>query len=216
MDFEQARFNMIEQQIRTWNVLDQAVLELLREIPREHFVDDSHRTLAFADFNLPLAHGQVMMQPKVEARLFQALALTNEDRVLEIGTGSGYMTALLAARAASVTSVELFSELSRRAGERLHAAGLAHVELATGDGATGWPDGGPYDVIVITGSLPHLPSAFGEALNQGGRLAAIIGEAPSMEAILYRKTDACLHSKSLFDTHLPALVNAPETNHFTF
>ena len=141
MDFERARFNMIEQQIRPWNVLDPGVLDLLRQVPREQFVTPPQRSLAFADLSIPLDHDQVMMQPKVEARLIQALALSRQDRVLEIGTGSGYLTALLAASAASVVSVEIYSALSLQAGARLQNAGFDTVDLKVGDAANGWPDG---------------------------------------------------------------------------
>ncbi len=216
MDFERARFNMIEQQIRPWNVLDPGVLALLRQVPREQFVTPAQRSLAFADLSIPLDHDQVMMQPKVEARLIQALALTREDRVLEIGTGSGYLTALLAAGAASVVSVEIYSALSLQAGARLQNAGFDTVDLKIGDGATGWLDDALYDTIIITGSLPTLPTPFVEALAPGGRLVAIIGEAPAMEAMLYHKTSAGLLMTSLFDTVIPPLVNTPKKESFVF
>ena len=216
MDFEQARFNMIEQQIRPWNVLDPSVLALLRKVPREQFVAPRQQALAFADLSIRLDHDQVMMQPKVEARLIQALALTGQDRVLEIGTGSGYLTALLAAGAASVVSVEIYSALSLQAGARLQNAGFDTVDLKIGDGATGWLDDALYDAIIITGSLPTLPTPFVEALAPGGRLVAIIGEAPAMEAMLYHKTSAGLLMTSLFDTVIPPLVNTPKKESFVF
>ena len=216
MDFERARFNMIEQQIRPWNVLDPGVLDLLRQVPREQFVTPPQRSLAFADLSIPLDHDQVMMQPKVEARLIQALALSRQDRVLEIGTGSGYLTALLAASAASVVSVEIYSALSLQAGARLQNAGFDTVDLKVGDAANGWPDGQPYDAIIITGSLPILPTPFLEALAPGGRLVAIIGEAPSMEALLYQKTSAVPLITSLFDTVVPPLINIPKKDDFIF
>jgi protein-L-isoaspartate(D-aspartate) O-methyltransferase len=216
MDFERARFNMIEQQIRPWNVLDPGVLALLRQVPREQFVTLPQRSLAFADLSIPLDHDQVMMQPKVEARLIQALALTRQDRVLEIGTGSGYVTALLAASAASVVSVEIYSALSLQAGARLQNAGFATVDLQIGDAANGWPGGPLYNAIIITGSLPILPTPFLEALAPGGRLVAIIGEAPAMEALLYQKTRADPLITSLFDTVVPPLVNAPKKDVFIF
>ena len=216
MDFERARFNMIEQQIRPWNVLDPGVLDLLRQVPREQFVTPPQRSLAFADLNIPLDHDQVMMQPKVEARLIQALALSRQDRVLEIGTGSGYLTALLAASAASVVSVEIYSALSLQAGARLQNAGFDTVDLKVGDAANGWPGGQLYDAIIITGSLPILPTPFLEALAPGGRLVAIIGEAPAMEALLYQKTSAVPLITSLFDTVVPPLVNIPKKDDFIF
>ena len=216
MDFERARFNMIEQQIRPWNVLDPGVLDLLRQVPREQFVTPPQRSLAFADLSIPLDHDQVMMQPKVEARLIQALALSRQDRVLEIGTGSGYLTALLAASAATVVSVEIYSALSLQAGARLQNAGFDTVDLKVGDAANGWPDGQPYDAIIITGSLPILPTPFLEALAPGGRLVAIIGEAPAMEALLYQKTSAAPLITSLFDTVVPPSINIPKKDDFIF
>ena len=158
MDFERARFNMIGQQIRPWNVLDPSVLALLRKVPREQFVTTRQQALAFADLSIPLDHDQVMMQPKVEARLIQALALTRQDRVLEIGTGSGYLTALLAASAASVVSVEIYSALSLQAGARLQSAGFDTVDLKIGDGAAGWP--GSSTTFVSGAGRPGSSTTF--------------------------------------------------------
>ena len=187
-DIERARFNMVEQQIRPWDVLDQNVLDLLFEVRREDFVLPQYRSLAFFDMEIPLAAdagaGEQMLSPKLEARMLQELALKPTDRVLEIGTGSGYMTALLAHRAAHVTSVEIKPAYSAQAAERLAAHGIRNVTLEVGDGARGWPRNAPYDVIVLTGSTPLLDDAFQNALNAGGRLLAIVGEAPVMTARL--------------------------------
>ncbi|MGE5489921.1 MAG: protein-L-isoaspartate O-methyltransferase family protein, partial [Actinomycetota bacterium] len=158
MNIEQARFNMIEQQIRPWEVLDPAVLDLLFVVKREDFVPQAYRTLAFADLEVPLGNGQVMLAPKIEARLLQELGVKKTDKVLEVGTGSGYMAALLAARAEQVTTVELLPELAQAARQNLEQAGVANVAVETGNGLTGWPQKGPYDVIVISGSVPLLPS----------------------------------------------------------
>jgi protein-L-isoaspartate(D-aspartate) O-methyltransferase len=217
MNFEQARFNMIEQQIRTWEVLDPHVLELLGEVKREEFVPERYRKLAFADMQIPLGHGQVMMEPKVEARLLQELALRPTDRVLEVGTGSGYVTALLAHMAGSVFSVEIVPELSLAAQERLAAHGIDNVQLEIGDAAAGWARHAPYDAILLTGSVPLMPQAFPDSLAPGGRLAAVVGRAPAMEAIVVeRLKDGGFARRSLFETVIPPLVNADAPAEFVF
>ena len=156
MNIEQARFNMVEQQIRPWNVLDQRVLDLMSSTPREEFVPETYRSVAFSDTNIPLPRGQSMMAPKIEARMMQALDVKPNDEALEIGTGSGYVTALLARSCRHVTSVEIHGELSQVAGERLNTAGLENVSLRVGDGVQGWVPGAPYDVIAVTGSVHRL------------------------------------------------------------
>jgi protein-L-isoaspartate(D-aspartate) O-methyltransferase len=212
-----ARRNMLESQVRTWDVIDERVLELVARAPREDYVPAAYRNLAFVDMNIPLPHGQVMMAPKTEARLLQALALKPTDRVLEIGTGSGSLTALLAGLGAHVTSVEIFEDLSREAAARLAAHGIGNVTLEVGDAASGWSKGGPFDVIVLTGSVPVLPGAFREALAPGGRLFAIVGESPVMEARLIERLDGGnFRETSLFETDLPALVNAKGPARFVF
>ncbi|MGH8599531.1 MAG: protein-L-isoaspartate O-methyltransferase family protein, partial [Burkholderiales bacterium] len=178
LDFERARFNMVEQQIRTWDVLDQDVLDLLFSVRREEFVPDTYRALAFADMEIPIGFGQKMMAPKMEARIVQALDIRKIDSILEVGTGSGYLTALLANCAQHVCSVEIIPELARDAAVRLAAHGIANVTLEVGDAARGWPQHGPYDAIVITGSVPLLPDAFKASLKSGGRLFAVVGDAP--------------------------------------
>jgi protein-L-isoaspartate(D-aspartate) O-methyltransferase len=216
VDIEQARFNMIQQQIRPWDVLDPNILKVLAEVPRERFVPEEYRTLAFADLQLPIGHGEVMMEPRVEARLVQELKLTGSEKVLEVGTGSGYVTALLAKLAASVVSVELYRDFSNRAAERLAATGLSNVMLEVGDASKGWPSSGGFDAIVLTGSVPELPEAFTDSLRPGGRLVAIVGTAPVMEAIRIEKSGERLIRTSLFDTLLPALVNAVVHREFVF
>ena len=217
MDFEMARFNMIEQQIRPLEVLDAGVLELLRQVPREMFVSEAQRGLAFADLNLPIGHGEAMWQPKIEARILQALAPTISDRVLEIGTGSGYLTALLASCADHVTSIDIHSDFIALVTERLRTQNISNVRLVEGDGAQGWPSTEPWDVIVLTGSVPTLPSAFRDILAPGGRLAAVVGREPVMEAtlVVHQGEDAW-STRSLFDALLRPLVNAEPPDVFVF
>ncbi len=217
MNVEQARFNMIEQQIRPWDVLDSRVLELLSTLPREAFVPEDQQALTFVDTHVSLAHGQVMMQPKQEARLLQELNVGPKDRVLEIGTGSGYMTGLLASLAAEVDSVDIFADFLESARAKLRARGFTNINFAEGDAAQGWDGNGPYDVIVLTGSIPDLPQRFIDNLNPRGRLAAIVGTEPIMEAVLVMKLeDGSIKRSSLFDTSLPPLINAIRPPRFVF
>ncbi len=216
MDIEQARFNMIEQQIRPWEVLDATVLDVLRKVPREHFVPEDYRDLAFADIQIPIGHGEVMMEPKVEARMVQELELDGQCKVLEIGTGSGYVSALLASMAQSVVSVEIYKDLSNRAAERLAAFGIGNVILESGDASQGWPSAGGFDAILLTGSVPDIPRPFIDSLKPGGRLVAVVGTEPVMEAVrLTREGDGVVRT-SLFDTLLPPLVNASAPRQFVF
>lgn len=215
MDVEQARFNMIEQQIRPWEVLDDRVLSLIAEIPREAFVPEGKCKLAFADIGIPLLHGQEMMQPKIEARLLQALAIRETDTVLEIGTGSGYLTALLAGLAKHVYSVDLFPEFTAEAAVKLEQSNIKNVTLKTGDAAQSWSPHQPYDAIAITGSCLTPPSEYLNALRVGGRLFVIVGEAPVMEALLYTRTSNDSWAKeALFETVLPALLNTKTSQKF--
>jgi protein-L-isoaspartate(D-aspartate) O-methyltransferase len=215
IDFEQARLNMVENQIRTWEVLDQRVLDLIAATPREAFVPSPYRNLAFADMNIPLGHGQVMMAPKMEGRLLQALDIQPSDTVLEIGTGTGYLTALLAKMAQHVYTVDIFPEFTSGAAEKLAAQGIRNVTLKTGDAATGWDGHAPYEVIAITGSLPVLPRAFQESLKVGGRLFVILGESPVMEATLVtREGRQGWRQEGLFETDLPPLLNASRPPRF--
>ena len=214
---EKARFNMIEQQIRPWDVLDPETLELLENIPREEFVPESHRALAYADIGIPLAHDQVMMHPIVEARMLQALELNKGDNVLEIGTGSGYVTSMLAAASSHVTSVDIHPDFISEAGKRLAAHNIKNVTLECGDASQGWKSGEAFDAIVITGSLPTLPESYANLLNRGGRIFAIIGQPPVMHATLLRRTDdGELISELLFETELPALINTTRPSSFVF
>jgi protein-L-isoaspartate(D-aspartate) O-methyltransferase len=216
-DMERARFNMVEQQIRTWEVLDQRVLDLLLRVRREEFVPQQYRALAFADMEIPLGHGEKMLSPKMEARMLQELALRPSDRILEVGTGSGYMTALLASLGSHVCSVDIIAEFTHAAGARLAAQGIANVTLETGDAVRGWDRRAPYDAIVLTGSVPVLPDAFQKSLRPGGRLIAVVGEPPVMEAQLINcvAAGACC-TTALFETCIPALRNAPQPEKFVF
>lgn len=214
IDIERARFNMIEQQIRPWHVLDDRILDVLRATPREAFVPERYRALAFSDIQIPLPQGQVMMEPKVEARLLVATNPQPNEQVLEIGAGSGYMAACLSKLAAQVTSVELYPELAQMAERNLKAQGIGNVSVVTGDAAKGWEDGRRYDVIVVSGSLPELHQGFHQSLAIGGRLVAIVGGGPIMEATLITRTSETEWTQEgLFETSLPALVNAASSKH---
>lgn len=217
MNFEQARSNMVEQQIRTWEVLDQSVLDLLYAVPREDFVPAACRTLAFADLEIPLGEGETMMAPKMEARIVQELALRKTDRVLEVGTGSGYLTALLARRAEQVHSLEIRPALAAFGRANLERHGADNVTLEIGDGARGDPKRAPYDAIVLTGSTPVLPRALLEQLAPGARLFAVVGEPPVMVARLVTCTaPGAYRTAELFDTLLAPLVNAEHAPRFRF
>ena len=217
MNFDQARANMVEQQIRPWEVLDQAVLDLLYAVPREDFVPAAYRSLAFVDMEIPIGEGEKMMAPKIEARLLQALAPRKHERVLEVGTGSGYLTALLAHRAAHVHSVEIRPALAAFGRGNLERHGADNVTLETGDAARGWPTRAPYDAIVLTGSTPVLPRTLLDQLAPGGRLFAVVGEAPVMVARLVTcSAPGAFRSAELFDTLLAPLVNAEQPPRFRF
>ena len=207
MNIEQARFNMIEQQIRPWEVLDQQVLDLLFVVKREDFVPAAYRNLAFADMEIPIGDGQIMLAPRVEARLLQELGVRKTDKVLEIGTGSGYMAALLAARAEHVITVESRPALAAMARQNFERAGIANVTLEVA----------PYDVIVISGSLPVLPASLLKQLRVGGRLAAIVGTAPVMEAQLVTcSVEGVYNTVNLFETVVPALDGGETVPTFSF
>ena len=217
MNLEQTRFNMVEQQIRTWDVLDDSVLELLYKIRREEFVPVAYRSLTFVDMEIPLGHGQFMLEPKMEARILQELHVKKTDKILEVGSGSGYMTALLAEKGAYVYSVEIVPELKTLAEANLQAHDINNVTVELGDAACGWSKYEPYDVIVLTASTPVLPEVFQESLSPGGRMIAIVGEEPVMEAILtlHEQEGACSNTK-LFETCIPPLINAQRPERFVF
>lgn len=221
MNIEQARFNMIEQQIRTWDVLDTDVLELLHVVRREAFVPEACRSLAFFDTQIPLPGGENMLPPKFEARILQEAGPRKHETVLEIGAGSGYMAALLAHRALHVTSVEISPELKAMAERNLADYGVDNVDVVLGNGAAGWEGSGqfaaPYDVIVISGSLPMLPDAFLRQVKVGGRLLCVIGELPVMEAqLITRTSEAGFHTRTLFETSITPLRQAAQPSHFKF
>ncbi len=221
MDLEQTRYNMVEQQIRPWDVLDQKVLNLLFELRREEFVPAVYRSLAFVDMEIPLGHGEVMLAPKMEARILQELQIKKTDRILEVGSGSGYLTALLARQGEHVYSVEIVPELKAMAEKNLQAHGISNVTLEQGDSAHGWPGHGPYDVIVLTGSTPVLPETFQNSLKTGGRMFAVVGDAPVMEAVLVtcvaqEKEAGVYNTVSLFETCIPLLKNAQQPKRFVF
>lgn len=218
---ERLRFNMIEQQIRPWDVLDLEILDLLASIRREDYVPPAHRALAFFDMELPLGDGsvpgQVMLSPKVEARMLQDLHVQKHESVLEIGTGSGFMAALLAHRAAQVLSLEIDPALAARAAETLRQNGVANVEVRNADGAVPLPSGPSFDVIVLSGSVARIPQNLLGSLKVGGRLAAIVGEEPMMRAhFVTRSSESKWETIQPWDTVAPRLLNFPEPSRFSF
>ena len=217
MNLEQARANMVEQQIRTWEVLDQDVLDLLYTVPREEFVPPAYRNLAFTDMEIAIGEGQKMWAPRIEARVLQELTVKKTDRVLEIGTGSGYLTALLAHRAAQVYSVEIHPALAAMGRASIARHGVENVTLELGDGARGYGKWGPYDIVVLTGSVPVLPAAILESLAPGGRAFAVVGDAPAMSARLVTRTaPGAFRTIELFETLLAPLANCTQPSRFRF
>lgn len=214
-NLEQARFNMIEQQIRPCDVLEARILALLHHVRREQFVPEDKKSMAFMDMEIPLGFGVSMWQPKLEARALQELHLGRADRVLEVGTGSGYLTALLSALAGSVVSVEIEPALSEMAKANLQPLHRENITLEVGDASRGWGEG--YDAIVLTGSTPVLPHAFQSALNVGGRLFAIVGEAPVMEAkLITRVAPDIFETVNIMETSVAPLQNAQQPERFVF
>ena len=225
MNIEKARFNMIEQQIRPWNVLDMSVLELLSNVKREDFVPPAHKALAFADLEIPLPgssedamrQGQCMLAPRLEARLLQDLAVQPTETVLEIGAGSGYMAALLAHRAHRVVSLEIDPVLAKMARDNLRNAGIQNAEIRVADGAQPTPAEGQYDAILMSGSVADVPHTLLALLKVGGRLAAIVGDEPVMRATIVTRTSATdYHTVQSWDTVAPRLLNFPERSRFQF
>jgi protein-L-isoaspartate(D-aspartate) O-methyltransferase len=208
---------MVEQQIRPWEVLDPAVLGLLFRVKREHFVPEGHRDIAFADLEIPIGHGEAMMHPKVEARLLQELSIQPHETVYEVGTGSGYLTALLASLARHVTSAEIHADLLESAAAKLARDGIGNVTLVQGDSARAPLAEGAFDVIVLTGSVPIVPPGFLDRLNPGGRFFAVVGDPPVMEATVIRQAErGAFQQLKLFETLLKPLANAPQPTRFRF
>lgn len=219
MSLEKARFNMIEQQVRPWEVLDPAVLALLESVPRDAFVSDAHRALAYMDMELPLGSGadQVMLAPRVQARLVQDLAIQSTDKVLEIGTGSGYLTALLASFSKHVYSLDIDPAMTALAKANLARANIHNVTLVTANGVDGLPTNAPFNAIVVGGSLPTLPEALTSQLAVGGRLLVVLGDAPSMSlTLIERESETGLRTTKLFETVLTPLQDVEQPERFAF
>ncbi len=217
MPFQQARFNMIEQQIRPWDVIDSNVLTLLAEVKREDFVPAIYKSLAFADMEIPLGHNQHMLSPKVEARMLQDANIQSGDRVLEIGTGSGYMAALLAHQASQVLTFEIYPALVSLAKNNIAKADIQNIEIRQSDGAFGASEDGPFDVIILSGSVSEVPKDLMNQLSIGGRLVAITGSEPIMRATLItRATTNYFVTTHPWDTVATRLINFPEPSHFSF
>ena len=217
MNFEQARFNMVEQQIRPWDVLDQDVLDLLMAVRREEFVPAAYKTLAFADVEIPIGCGQAMLKPVIEGKILQALQVKRSDTVLEVGAGSGYFAALLAACSDWVRTIDIEPELVKLAVGNLARYGVENVIVEDGDAAAGWRCRAPYDVIVMSGGLPMLPPALLAQLKVGGRLFAFVGEAPVMKARLVTCVgEGAYESEDIFETVVPMLKNAQRHDEFKF
>jgi protein-L-isoaspartate(D-aspartate) O-methyltransferase len=217
MNLEETRSIMVTQQIRPWYVLDDSVLDMLYKIKREDFVPSENRSLAFVDMEISLGYGQIMLAPKVEARILQELKITKSDKILEVGSGSGYMTALLAEKGNHVYSVEILPELKSLAEKNLKGYNIQNVTLEQGDAAQGWTKHAPYDVIALTGSTPVLPEVFKQSLNIGGRLFAIVGEDPAMQALLITRTGLTeFTTRNLFETSVTPLMNAQQPEKFLF
>jgi protein-L-isoaspartate(D-aspartate) O-methyltransferase len=214
-----ARFNMIQQQVRPWDVFDEQVLETMQGVPRELFVPDAYRGLAYADVAIPIGGGQQMLEPRIVGRLLQALRLTPADKVLQIGAGTGYVTACIARLGGSVICLELQNDLTERARANLAALAIANADIRTGDGLSTPPSDGPFDAIALTGSLPTTDGldTLTAQLKLGGRLFAVVGEDPVMEALLIERLgEGGTHQRRLFETSVPSLVNAPQPRRFVF
>jgi len=217
MNTQQARFNMVEQQIRPWQVLDPQVLTVLSNVQRELFVPQAYQAMAYTDTDIPLGHGQAMLPPRVAARLMHDLHLTGSEKVLEIGTGSGYMTALLAGRAQRVVSLEINQELANTARQNLQRAGVTNAEVRVADGGQGAAGDAPFDAIVLSGSVAEVPQALLHQLKVGGHLMAIVGQDHVMVATLYTRTsDVAWDSKALWDHTAPRLQGFTEPTRFKF
>jgi len=215
LNVERARFNMIEQQVRPWDVLDERVLAVLGEVRRENYVDAAHRQLAFADLELPLAHGETMMKPIIEGRVLQAVDLRPGDSVLEIGTGSGFLTACLARLGAEVLSIEQHADLAATARERLQRDGITNAKVDVAEAVLAFEPGREFDAVVLTGAVYALPERFKSWLKPGGRLFAVIGESPVQQAIVFTRDGTTVRETSLFETDLAYLTNAAPPKRFS-
>ncbi len=216
-NIELARFNMVEQQIRPWDVLDTQILDLMEAMPREAFVPAGYENVAYADIDIPIAHSEVMLAPKYVGRMLQALNMRECDIALEVGCGTGYVTALLSKTCRKVFSVDIHQDFVDTASANLKAQEIDNASLETGDAAQGWDAHGPYDLIFISGSIPELPEAFQKSLNRGGRLVAIIGDGPVMQATLITRSAVDeWREERLFETEIKPLVNAAKPNRFVF
>ena len=217
MNFEQARLNMVENQVRPWEVLDGRVLEVISRVHREDFVAPAHRQLAFADLCLPLGHGEVMMKPVVEGRVLQAVQLQPDDHVLEIGTGSGFLSACLAGLCAHVTSIDIHEDFSTAAAGRLGAAGVDNVTLVTADAVTAWEADGVFDALVVTGAVFETPERWLKWLKPGGRALVVRGMSPVQHAtLLTHEGNGRFVVETLFETDLPYLTHAEPPARFEF
>ncbi len=217
MNFEQARFNMVEQQIRTWNVLDTPMLQALSHLPREQFVPAAYQSLAYTDTEIPLGHGQQMLAPKVAARLAHDLHLQGTESVLQIGAGSGYLTALLAQRSQQVLALEVVPELAQMAQSNLARAGVHNAQVRQADGASANPSEGPFDAIVLSGSVAEVPSQLLNQLKVGGQLIAVVGQEPVMQTTLTKRVSPTqFSSQVLWDTCVPALTGFAQPSRFKF
>jgi len=217
MNIDQARFNMIEQQVRPWDVLDHNVLKVMTEIPRESFVPSQYADLAFSDVEIPLGHGQVILQPRLEGRIMQSLDIKSDDRILEIGTGCGYMTACLSRLGDSIVTVDSIEEFSIQAKKNIAAQNISNVSFRVGDAAQGWDQDGPFDVIAITGSMPKLPKSLKSVLHKQGRLFVIEGIDPVMHAkLITRTTKNDFQEEILFESSIPALQGTNKEEEFVF
>jgi protein-L-isoaspartate(D-aspartate) O-methyltransferase len=215
LDYAKARETMVEQQVRPWDVLDPRVLHVLADLPRDGFVPEAHRALAYADIEIPLGHGERMMKPVVEGRALQALSLSPTDEVLEIGGGSGFLSACLGRLARDVVSLELHADLAAAAGHRLRQHGLANVHVECAD-AFAWTTERRFDAICVTGAVDAVPARFLEWLRPDGRMFVVRGRAPAMEAVLVHADVNGGRTESLFETDLAYLVGAAPVPTFQF
>lgn len=217
MNFEKARFNMVEQQIRPWEVLDFDVLDLLMSVRREEFVPEAYKSLALSEAEIPLGHGASMLVPVIEGKILQAIQVKRSDKVLEVGAGSGYFAALLAARADWVRTVEIEPALVTMAHENLKRYGVENVIVEEGDAIRGWPGNAPYDLIVVSGGVPYIPETLLQQLKVGGRLFAFVGEPQLMTATLVTQvSEGNFRTESLFENAVPMMRNAPQKSQFKF